>query len=422
MRGLGSFFKLHNHPFPEGRQGHLATHDWSNELRIVRGTLLRCSQLVLQSIHLQKTKDTIFDEKDATSAFGGLATSAPSQGVGTGVNDASLTELAATLGDACFLCKSLLELRHVSLHAFTNLGEDLDRNLGGLESTNILAQLSNRRQWLNIPVELLDLTRKNIKPATLAADIRLVFSSLFKLIEYLRYVETFLREDQSLKQTLPIFTLVHEEGRSLVELIENRALRIEGLEKNIVEALDSMNYAIRMELRKVFGHELVALSSLSDASAIYVKVENSHGLLRDSCQQSVIGLARLFDPQLDAARLFDTFQTKLEQSLRLRRDLWTLIEVVRRCEDGLAPEAIAGLFGTLADFREGSLRYLMFKDWETSERIIEEIEATKATKGSPDLASVLHRFAAYLEALLSQVNMRAVLANHPFETSAPQGL
>src|SRR5688500_9780248 len=178
LRGLGSFFKLYNHPFPEGKQGHLATHDWSNELRIVRGTLLHCSQLVLQSIHLQKSTDTVFDDKDATLALSAVPSSSPSQSVETGVNDASLTELAATLGDACFLCKSLLELRHVSLHTFTNLGEDLDGKLGGLEGTNILAQLSARRQWLNLPVELLDLTQKNIKSVALAADMRLVFSSL----------------------------------------------------------------------------------------------------------------------------------------------------------------------------------------------------------------------------------------------------
>ena len=66
----------------------------------------------------------------------------------------------------------------------------------------------------------------------------------------------------------------------------------------------------------------------------------------------------------------------------------------------------------LVSFYEGSLRYLMFKDWESCERFMEEIGAAR---GAAELSPVLHRFAAYLEALSSQVNMRAVLLDHPFD-------
>ena len=50
--------------------------------------------------------------------------------------------------------------------------------------------------------------------------------------------------------------------------------------------------------------------------------------------------------------------------------------------------------------------------WETTERFVEEVVAARAPA---DLTTVLHRFGAYLETLLGQVNMRAVLAQHPFE-------
>jgi hypothetical protein len=298
------------------------------------------------------------------------------------------------------------------LQAWVNIGEGLERDLRSLEGTRMMAQLYSRQEWQNIPAPLLELTREAVKPAALGADILFIFSSLFRLLEYLHVVETFLRRDQSLKQTLPLFTLVHEEARSLSEFIEKRALRIEGLDKNVFDALDSMNYAIRMELRKVFAHELVGVGALQQAPVIYVKVENAHGLLRDSFQQSVVGLAQLFNPELDGAQLFNTFRTRLEQSLALRRDLWTLLQLVRRCERAPEADFIKRLLKSLAWFREGSLRYLMFKDWETSERFMEEVDAERS---SPEIAAVLHRFAAYLEALSSQVNMRAVLINHPFD-------
>jgi hypothetical protein len=418
VRGLRSFFNLRNHPFADASQSNLITHDWSKELRIVHATLLRCSQLVFQAVHFEDADHTIFDEVEAPSALSPNAPSGASEEMKPGLDDASLLTLAAALGDDCASCQLLLDQRPVSLHAWLTLGEQLDRNLGGHEGTKALAQLYSRKVSLNIPPPLLDMTRAAANPPALGADLLYIFSSLYRLLEHLGFVETFLRKDQSLKQTLPIFTLVHEEARTLAEFIETRSLKIEGLEKNVFDALDSMNYAIRMELRKVFGHELVGTSSLRQAPLIYVKVENAHGLLRDSFQQSLVGLSQLFDPALDGAQLFDQFRTRLEQSLALRRDLWTLMQLVRRGESEPDYEGVGALIERLEWFRDGSLRYLMFKDWESCERFIEEVEAAR---GNAELAAVLHRFAAYLEALSSQVNMRAVLFNHPFDYPALEG-
>jgi hypothetical protein len=418
MRGLRSFFNLHNHPLADPGQANLIMHDWTNELRIARGTLLRCSQLVFHSINFENSDHTIFDETEARDALAPFSPSSPSEEMKAGMEGASLLTPAAALGDAFASCRMLLELRPVSLHAWLNLGERLNRDLSGHEGIKALAGAYLRQEALNIPAPLLDLTREAVRPAALGADIQLIFSSLFRLLEYLGYVETFLRRDQPLKQTLPIFTLVHEEARALSEFIETRALKIEGLEKNIFDALDSMNYAIRMELRKVFGHELVGISTLRQAPLIYVKVENAYGLLRDSFQQSVVGLAQFFKPEIDGVQFFDAFRTKLEQSLALRRDLWTLLQMVRRGENEPDGEAIEELLKRLAWFRDGSLRYLMFKDWESCERFMEEVSDAR---GNLEVEVVLHRFAAYLEALSSQINMRAVLANHPFDYPALEG-
>jgi hypothetical protein len=412
MRALHSFFNIYNQPFPEANQASLMTHDWTSELRIVRETLIRCSQIVFSSVHFEKADSTIFDETEMDGAGASPPSSSSLEDVETGVKDNLLLALAATLGDGCASCQSLLKLRHVSLHDWVTLGQWLERNLNGLEGTNLPAQLYSRQELLTVPAPLLNLTREAVKPAALGADMLSIFSSLFRLLDYLRIVETFLRQDQPLKQTLPLFTLVHEEARSLAEFIETRALRSEGLEKSVFDTLDSTNYAIRMELRKVFAYELLGVSSLQQAPVIYVKVENAHGLLRDSFQQSVVGLAQAFNPELDGAQLFDAFQTKLEQSIALRRDLWTLLQLVRRSESEPGHEVIKSLPKSLKWFREGSLRYLMFKDWESFERFMEEVDAAR---GSAEFAAVLHRFTAYLEALSSQVNMRAVLVNHPFD-------
>jgi hypothetical protein len=410
LRALHSFFNTFNHPLAEGSQEGLVAQDWTNELRVARRTLLRASELVFRSVHFEPQDSTIFDEAEAAVTLDALPSPGPPEELKTGVTDDALLALAATLGDACDLCQSLLELRPVSLHAWVNLGENLKRELGRLEATKTLARLYSRQDSLDIPAPLLAISREAAGSPALAADLLHVFSGLYRLLGCLHFVETLLRGDQALKQALPVFTLVHEEARSLTEFIKARAMSDDTVDKHVLEALDSMSYAISMELRKVFAHELVGLSALQQAPQIYAKIENAHGLLRDSFQQSVAGLAQVLDPALDGAQLFDAFRTRLGQSLALRRDLWTLLQLVRRCER--EPETVERLLDKLAWFSDGSLRYLMFKDWEACERFMEEIDVARR-RG--EMAPVLHRFTAYLEALSSQVNMRAVLINHPFD-------
>jgi hypothetical protein len=288
------------------------------------------------------------------------------------------------------------------------LARELDRS----EVARTLERAAQTDAAAKLPQPLFELTQAIDAGDAFSTDILIVFSELARLLERLQFVETLLRRDQPLKQTLPIFCLVHEEARSLLDFIETRALRTEGLNENIFDALDGMNYAIAMELRKVFSRELVGLSALRHSPSIYARVENAHGLLRDCFQQSIVGLAQLFDPTLDGARLFNTFQTKLDQSLLLRGDLWTLLQLVRRAEKERDRHPISRLLERLDAFRDGSQRYLMYKDWEACERFIEEVSAAR---GAVEVTPVLHRFGAYLETLHGQVNMRAVLADHPFD-------
>ncbi|HEV7375891.1 MAG TPA: hypothetical protein VGN95_14320, partial [Pyrinomonadaceae bacterium] len=105
IRALRSFFNLRNHPLPDAYRSDLITHDWIYELRIVRGILLRCSQLAFHLIHLEKSDQTIFDEADAASSLDELSTSNQAADGKGGLKDDSLHSLAATLSDACALCE-----------------------------------------------------------------------------------------------------------------------------------------------------------------------------------------------------------------------------------------------------------------------------------------------------------------------------
>ena len=407
LSALDSFFNTRNHPLTEMERAGILTRDFSNETRIAQGSLLRCLQLIAGlTRHDARAFDVDMKDDDRVDAAL-FVTEERSLAVCT---DEAFDELAEILSDASALCNALLVSRMVSFHAWGSLGKVLKRELEQSMAAKKLMRRGSRDYAFEMPPALLDVVDR-IQPEALAADMLHIFSKLTGLLEVLRFIETSLRRDQPLKQMLTIFTYIREETRALLDLIDTRALRIENLDGNMFDALDGTAYAIGMELRKTYEHELVGLSALRQAPHLYAKVENAHGLLRDSFQQSIVALAQIFDSTLDGTLLFYAFQTKLDQSIALRSGIWTLLQHVRHAEREREQRSFTPLLERLLAFREESLRFLMYKDWESYERFVEEIGAAR---GATELAPVLHRFGAYLETLFSQINMRAVLADYPF--------
>ena len=376
--------------------------DFSWETRLAREALLRASQLTYSLV-----KSAGFEPAGFTGSAGVLSELSGKSAPGPNAEaDRTLTRLGEALSDLKIMSEVLLDAPAVSLQAFMMLGKSVERELDRAPAAQELRRAIASSVAANLQAPLLALTER-VRPDSLGADLRHVLVMMAQLLACLRLVESDLNRDQPLKWTLPIFTLINEDARSLLGFIESRVLRTEGVSQSVLERFDSTSYAIGMELRKVFRHELVGLATLRHAPSIYGKVERAHGLLRNCFQQSTVSLAQAFDPALDGTRLFEGFQTRLDQSRKLCHDLDALLQNVRRAETDRDRKSIAPLVDQLNAFREGSMRFLMYRDWEAYERFIEEI---MAARGAVALDHVLHRLSTYLETLLGQVKMRAALA------------
>jgi hypothetical protein len=403
---LRSFFNLRNHSLTDAERAEITSRDFSPELRIV-GQVLKRSLLLSLSCTPEKSPASF--ELDDANAFGALSPGVSSDNLEQAVAS-PLAPLINTLSELCDVCDSALASK-VDFQVWGCL-ERIVRD--ALAPSQFIRQLERRVRAGTLErqhAELHELTER-IVPDDLAADMSAIFSQLVQLLEQLRVIETLLRHDAPLKLSLPIFTLVHEETRALVEFIEKRAIRTEEIDGKVFDALDCTSYAVAVGLSRVFGRELVGLASLRQSPAIYTKVENAHGLLRDSFQQTLVALIQVFDPTLDGSLFFQFFNARLEQSLQLRHDLWTLLQLVLQAERDRDRRPLAPLLERLDAFREGSMRFLMYRDWESFERFVMEV---LAARGAVELTPVLHRFGTYLEALFGQINMRTVLADHPFD-------
>lgn len=236
-----------------------------------------------------------------------------------------------------------------------------------------------------------------------------VLADLVFLLDYLGLVDAAPRDPSRLSERRAILETVRSESFALVEFIENRLASDEEFNESLREALDGLAYAIKHEVKRIFDGELARISGETDELKVHGLLLYAHGVLTNCFQQCMIGLARLFDDGVTGDRLFEDWRVKRERSLRLYRDLEALTKMLQRPEidslDEIAQE--------LESFQEGSMQWLMYKDWHEYQALAEPIIAS-ITRGETPL-DLLHRLGCYLETLLAHVRARGVLADLIFE-------
>lgn len=413
MIAIRSFLQTQNHPFPENDYSAIFNHNWKSEVKIVCKCLLRASQLALNLVHKTEKPNPSFDKTDDLFELNSLLEDVEVESKDLDDETTrSLISLIDALGNLHSVGEAIMESRSVSFQTWSGFGSVLARELSQSDGANKLSRFALQSASTKLPPIFHKLVQEKLQNETVGTEIKLLFEQLSRLLEWLKFIEHTLEKDHPLKQTLPVFSLVNQESQTLVDLIENRVIKLKGLPQDLFDTLDGTSYAVKMELKKVFARELIGISTVKHSPTIYGKLETAHGLLRNSFQQSAVALVQAFDQNIDGSRLFDNFQTRFEQSLILRKELWVVMHVVRKAEKEGEKFSNVKLNETLLAFRNGSMRFLMFKDWEACERFIDEVTASR---GAVELAPVLHRLGAYLETLHGQVCMRAVLASHPFD-------
>jgi hypothetical protein len=250
----------------------------------------------------------------------------------------------------------------------------------------------------------------NLKPVSLGVTMRRVFTDLARLLDYLRLIEKKVQQDQLLASTFSVFTNVHKESLALIEQIDADMLHLEGANEELLSTLDGISYAIGHEISRVYGFELVGIND-PQSPPLRGKLERAHGLLRNCFQQSTIALSQVFNPALAGEELFNDFHARREEALILYRDLWNLVGLARRADKECDQFSVALLLAHLKRFRDGSMCYLMYRDWEEYERFVKQVTAARRIL---EIGPALEGLTCYLETLLGQVRLRSVLANLSF--------
>lgn len=250
---------------------------------------------------------------------------------------------------------------------------------------------------------------RNVEAPEVREILDIVFKDLLRLLECLSLIEGHLRQVDAAEETFALFQIIHDEARVLVEFIRKEGLDCSAMSEELRDTLDGITFAVNHDLQRVFETEKREASAETTAHALVGKLYRAHDILTNCLQQSTITLAMLFDPELVGTKLFNNSDMRYRQSLQLCEDLSGLLKLVQASEKNSDGPTFAELGVGTEKFRNESLECLMYSDWPQFESFCERIKLAGAS--SPELEPVLHQFRCYLETLLGQVRMRAVLAN-----------
>ena len=258
----------------------------------------------------------------------------------------------------------------------------------------------------NLEIELL---LASIESPALREAMQPVFGDLLRLLDCLQLFQGLLSQTDQAHDTLAMFDLVQIDARSIMNHIRNLTMQTSGIDESLTETLDGIAFAIGHDLHRVFDCQLSGETRRAPAEQVIGELTEAHGVVKNCVQQSIITLAQQFDPAMVGGRLFEDANARLTESLTLCNDLNELIQVVRALEETQDELPTASLVEHVVNFRRGSMRLLLYRDWQEYEVFSARI--TLASTDRQTLGPVLNSFACYLETLLRQVSSRAVLSS-----------
>jgi len=259
----------------------------------------------------------------------------------------------------------------------------------------------------NLQFEISAVTRHIADPGVRESS-QTILSEMLRFFDWLARIENNLHKLDTLLESLSLLEVLEFEARSLTDFIDTKAIKAAGENERLHDVLDGISYGINHDLRRIFERELVRGVTEQSIPIVYGKILHAHGLLTNCFQQSTITLLQVFKPELDASKLFNDVELRLQQSLILCKDLSSLMRFVRLAQANADPDVLRSVTQRILEFRDGSMQYLMYKDWRGYESLA--LEVITAIENNLDAKPLLHRFICYLEVLYGHVKMRAVLA------------
>ncbi len=236
-------------------------------------------------------------------------------------------------------------------------------------------------------------------------ELERLFHQFFRVLSTVDYFQKEMQRSFKYQKLVILLLYCHFSYMRLLKVLEQAHQYLGYCQPQFAEGLASIKFALRMEVRRIFGTEFQNVGSDQKIDDIYSQMDTALGLLRNASQQSFTSLVHFFNPDFNEMDLFRELRRAKVDSARLLDDLNDIYAAVINPEARTSEDAFQEMMGRLQDFQEGSMRVLFFKDWKPFEQFHQEFKAAEVR----ERAFILHRFEVFLSTLIGEVAKRSIL-------------
>ncbi len=322
----------------------------------------------------------------------------------------------------------LLRTGNISYLGFNNIGRLISKEIRENAFFNPFKRDMNPDFDLISNVEISNIV-KTISDKELKKNISVIYLYLFRFMRFMSFIDMTAQRSASLNSSLIILILLRSEIKIFQGYVEKASKRFRDSEIEML--LKSIAYQFAMETKRVYNQELKDIQRKKSALHFRGKIENSHGILKNLTEQSIVQLTNYFKPGIQGEQIFDSFITKLEQSLRLREDIFVLHKFISLLENKAGdPKLRLNVFVSLRNFmlyfESFTFRLLRHDDYEEFLLFFNEINViNKKTVTGPEFHKILERilhFKIYLDTTLRHIANRSELNSRQIDNERVDAL
>jgi hypothetical protein len=413
LRGVVRFFNIEN-LLLEGRS--VADRNFRTELIILRDTLHHLLSII-EIIIPEKYKNAFWFQKYAEQSF--LSDHSRDRLKESLIRqetpEKSLLLLYDFLVNLKVIIQGLLNSEKVTYTEFKNLGDLIERQI----RDNLFFDPFKKEphpEYDRIYNKTISTIVKSIEDKSERRFVSTLMIYLFRCLRFLGYIDQGSYHSASLHYSLVILVLLQSEIRTIMEFIKEGLKRLK--DKELQEIVDSIGFQLTMESKRVFKQELKNVLDNITLNSLKGKIETSQGILRNLIEQCILQIIKYYNPEVRGETIFPGFTTRLEQSLKLREDIYVLLRLTDMLESEFKDKEkrrkfFEALKSYMLYFQSFTFRLLRHDDYEEFERFFNKFlvltPETIVKMDQDKILSEIHRFKVFLETTIKMVSQREEL-------------
>jgi len=358
LKGLACFANPRNHPGSARRQT-VVTHDFRQQLSHATDGMARVAQLARamlgdrdRALVFQRYLEMVLPEDNSRARLAYAAAEQESPEAALFLLRQSLTNLIET-GSA------MLRLPRVSYRVFYAHLSIAIREITQSTYFNPLSALEFRPEFDRIGSSSVLELMQNVTGEQPHRLVALTFLALFRMLRYLRLLDAIALDHSDHRvagRAYLVLAVLRSDGRTLSNYLRRHvgeqlaegfsrdigrvgahdiaarhaSLVVEGKRlASIKEALLTIASSVRIELRRMFEHDLPPADAELPEGDLRARIQAATAHVRPALELCIIFLGRALGASLEEARVFEDFGARRSANARIRQNLWMFAQITR---------------------------------------------------------------------------------------------